>query len=196
MRKIAYKAVVMGVSAGGLAAISEILSQLPTGFNLPLLVVQHVHPRQDAAIGNLYNNICPLPVKEAEDKEEIAPGCVYFAPPNYHLLVERSGTVALSADEKVNWARPSIDVLFESAVYAWGGQLVGIILTGANNDGARGLKLIRAAGGYTIAQDPTTAEYPEMPQSALDAGAVLEVLPLGEIGLRLSLFGNGKANDN
>ncbi|MDJ0763681.1 MAG: chemotaxis protein CheB [Myxococcota bacterium] len=193
---MAYKAVVMGVSAGGLAAISEILSQLPTGFNLPLLVVQHVHPRQDAAIGNLYNNICPLPVKEAEDKEEIAPGCVYFAPPNYHLLVERSGTVALSADEKVNWARPSIDVLFESAVYAWGGQLVGIILTGANNDGARGLKLIRAAGGYTIAQDPTTAEYPEMPQSALDAGAVLEVLPLGEIGLRLSLFGNGKANDN
>ena len=130
-----------------------------------------------------------LAVKDAEDKEEVRPGYAYFAPPNYHLLEERNGSLALSVDGKVNWSRPSIDVLFESAVYAFAPALIGVILTGASSDGARGIRLIKEHGGLTIAQDPVTAAHPEMPQAAIDTGSVDKVLTLKEIGELIKEFG-------
>jgi len=136
---------------------------------------------------------CPLRVTEARDKEPLQAGQVYLAPPNYHLLVECNGSLALSADEKVNWARPSIDVLFESAVYAWGGDLVGVLLTGANADGVRGLQRIQERGGWTLVQTPESAECPEMPRAAIAAGCAGEVLSIPQMGQRLSVLGSGGA---
>jgi len=122
-----------------------------------------------------------LVIREASDKDELQPGCVYIAPPDYHLLVER-GTVALSTEEAVRYSRPSIDVMFESAADAYGERLVGVILTGANDDGALGLKRIRDGGGVAVVQDPATAERREMPEAAIAAVASAKVLPLEEIG--------------
>jgi two-component system chemotaxis response regulator CheB len=167
-------------------ALSELFSYLPGGFPLPIIVVQHLHPTGEGYLYDYLNDRCALTVKEAGDKESIRPGHIYFAPPDYHLLVERDETLALSIDEKVNYARPSIDVLFESAAHVWSSDLIGVILTGVNHDGARGLRLIREYGGLTIAQDPATAEYPVMPQAAIDAGGVDRILPLDEIGGFLS----------
>jgi len=189
------RAIVVGTSAGGLAALGELFSLLPAELGLPVLVVQHLHPKQDASMHAFFNRTCALHVKEAEDKEPVEPGRIYFAPPDYHLLVERDGALALSADEKVRWSRPSIDVLFESAVYAYAPALIGVILTGANGDGTRGLQLIREHGGLTIAQDPRTCEYPEMPRSAIAAGAVMKVLTLKEIGAFLTQSACGGEND-
>jgi two-component system chemotaxis response regulator CheB len=186
MKRKGYRAVVIGVSAGGSEALSGLFSHLPGGFPLPMIVVQHVHPTQDGSWFGHFNAKCTLKVKEAGDKESIRPGHIYFAPPGYHLLVERDETFALSVDDKVNYARPSIDVLFESAAYVWSPDLIGIILTGANHDGARGLCLIREYGGLTIAQDPASAEHPVMPQAAIDAGGVGRILSLDEIGGFLS----------
>jgi two-component system chemotaxis response regulator CheB len=121
-------------------------------------------------------------VKEAEEKEPIRTGYVYFAPPNYHLLIEDDLTFALSIDAKVNYSRPSIDVLFESAVHVYGSQVVAIILTGANNDGAQGIRLVKAQGGLAIVQDPQTADSPFMPKAALEATPVDGVLSPREIG--------------
>lgn len=180
-----YDAVVIGASAGGLKALFAVLAPLPAEFSLPVVIAQHVHPTQGSCLAELLDRETSFRVKEAEDKEAVQPGFVYVAPPNYHLLVERGGTLSLSIDDKVNFSRPSIDVLFESAAHAWAPGLIGIILTGANCDGAQGLRLIRELGGLTIAQDPATAVHPFMPQAAIDAGAACEVLPISEISKRL-----------
>ena len=132
------QAVVIGTSAGGVQALSQVLPRLPADFPAPVLVVVHVPPRQSNSLVDLFAAKCRLPVKEAEDKEPLAPGTIYFAPPDYHVLVEASGTIALSSDEHVNHSRPAIDVLFESAADAFGPELVGIVMTGANSDGAQG----------------------------------------------------------
>lgn len=121
-------------------------------------------------------------MKEADEKEEIENGVVYFAPPNYHLLIERDHTFSLSADRRVNFARPSVDVLFESAANAYGSELIGVILTGANNDGARGLKKIKDMGGLTIVQDPASAEARYMPEAAIEEVQTVDyILPLEKI---------------
>lgn len=180
------QAIVVGASAGGLTALTELLSCLPADLTVPILVVLHVHPRQDESPFQALERSCPLRVSEAEDKETIEPGQVYLAPPNYHLLVEPTGQLALSVDDKVSWARPSVDVLFESAVYAWGPALVGVILTGANADGAEGLQRIKHGGGVTLVQTPETARCPEMPQAAIATGCVDEVLSIAQLGQRLS----------
>ena len=177
-----YKAVVMGVSAGGMDALTGLFSCLPQGFPLPIIVVQHLSSTQDGYLFEHFNRRCALTVKEADEKERIQPGHIYFAPPGYHLLVERDETFSLSVDEKVNYARPSIDVLFVSAAHAWPGGLIGIILTGANHDGAHGMCVIQAHGGLTIAQDPATALHPVMPKAAVDAGCVDRILGLEAIG--------------
>jgi len=192
---IGYKAIVIGVSAGGLAALSKLFPCLPDRFPLPVIVVQHVHAAANRYIYTHFNNKCTLTIKEADDKEEIRPGFLYFAPPDYHLLIERDETFSLSIDARVNYSRPSIDVLFESAVYVWSSGLIGILLTGANNDGAHGMRLIKEHGGLTIAQDPATAEYPVMPKAAIDAGVVDEVLGLEQIGKRLIELGSGSAGE-
>ena len=130
-----YKAIVIGASAGGLNALQEILAPLPADFHLPILIVQHRFPTADDLLTFALNESCRLMVKEADEKDYIEPGYVYVAPPNYHLLVERNRTLSLSADAKVCYSRPSIDVLFESAADVFLSQLIGIILTGANHDG-------------------------------------------------------------
>ena len=180
-----YHAVVIGASAGGMKALLGVLAPLSAEFRLPVVVAQHVHATQGPCFVEHLNRETSLTVKEAQDKETVQSGFVYVAPPNYHLLVERGGTLSLSIDEKVNFSRPSIDVLFESAAHAWAPGLIGVILTGANHDGAQGLRLIRELGGLTIAQDPATADYPFMPQAAIDAGAAWDVLPIAEISKRL-----------
>ncbi len=181
-----YEAVVMGASAGGGAALAALFPLFPAAYPLPLIVVQHLHPLQTSAAPIYLDSDCALTIKEAEEKEPIEPGYVYFAPPNYHLLIEDDRSFSLSVDERVNYVRPSIDVLFESAVDAYGPHLVGVILTGANHDGAQGLRLIKEHGGLTIVQDPATAEAPYMPRAALQATRVDHVLSLAEIGQLLA----------
>jgi two-component system, chemotaxis family, protein-glutamate methylesterase/glutaminase len=124
---------------------------------------------------------CDIKIKQADEKETIEPNCVYVAPPDYHLLVERDGTFSLNSDPLVRFSRPSIDVLFETAAVAYGTELVAVLLTGANSDGTAGLKMIRDLGGYTIAQDPQEAQFAYMPQAAIDAGVVRQVWNLSEI---------------
>jgi two-component system, chemotaxis family, protein-glutamate methylesterase/glutaminase len=181
--------IVMGGSAGGFSAISTILSTLAPNFKLPILYVQHLHPSDDGNFVRHLGRSVRLPVIEPNDKEVIKQGRIYTAPANYHMLVERTGTIALSTVEKVNWSRPSIDVLFESAALAMGGKLIAVILSGASNDGAAGIEAVKAAGGLTIAQDPATAESPLMPQTAIDTGKVDEVLTVEQIGQRLMKLG-------
>ena len=173
-----YKAIVVGASAGGVEALSKLFSHLGAKFPLSIIVVQHSHPSGDSYLAEFFNGKYALTVKEAHDKEPIQQGHIYFAPPDYHLLIERDQTFSLNIDEKVNYVRPSIDVLFESAAYVWSSNLIGIILTGANRDGAYGMRLIKEHGGLTIAQDPATAENPVMPKAAIDAGGVDNILSL------------------
>jgi two-component system, chemotaxis family, protein-glutamate methylesterase/glutaminase len=176
-----YKAIVIGVSSGGLNAMKTLLPALPADFPLPVIIVQHIGPRSDGTWIGLLNNMCALRVKEADEKEKIERGNVYVAPPNYHLLVEKDETFSLTVDEKVNFARPSIDVLFESAAVAYKDRLIGIILTGANSDGTAGMKKIKENGGLTIVQDPDTAESSFMPASVITSITVDYVLAMENI---------------
>jgi len=180
-----FRAVVMGASAGGRDALAAVLSRLPPDYAVPVLIVQHLHPDDDGGLADSLARATPLRVVAPCDKQCIEPGCVYVAPANYHRLVERIGSIALSTEGHVNWSRPSIDVLFESAAHVYGEQLLAVILTGANGDGTQGMRTVRALGGRALAQDPATAENPVMPQSAIDAGAIDEVLNLMNIAERM-----------
>jgi two-component system, chemotaxis family, protein-glutamate methylesterase/glutaminase len=176
-----YEAVTMGVSSGGMSALKVILPALPADFPLPLIIVQHIGAQSEGFWIDLLNNMCKLEVKEADEKESIQKGKVYIAPPNYHLLVEPDRTFALSTDKRVNFARPSIDVLFESAAIVYREKLIGVVLTGSNNDGARGLAKIKELGGLAIVQDPETAESSSMPLAALQATQTIHSYPLEKI---------------
>lgn len=188
-RSARSRIVVVGTSAGGLRALERILGGLPASYRLPIVVVQH-RSRESDAFAGVMANLVPLPVHEAEDKAPlVAPG-VWLAPPDYHLLVE-PGRLALSTDEPVGFSRPSIDVLFESAADAYGPGAVGLLLTGANSDGTRGLARIRDAGGCAIVQDPATAESREMPAAAIRHGVADQVVPLDEIATELVRIASG-----
>lgn len=186
----------MGGSAGGSKALARILALLPEDFALPLLVVQHLHQSDDGAFALHLATLTRLPVVEPCDKATIEAGCLYTAPANYHMLVERGGTISLSVAERVNWSRPSIDVLFESAAVVWGAGVVAVILSGANADGAMGMGAVKAAGGLTIAQDPADADSQTMPRAAIAAGAVDEVLRAEEIGRLLAELGRKRMSCN
>ncbi len=177
-----YRAVVIGASAGGLAAVSTILSSLKSTFCIPVLLAQHISPHTESYLASHFEMKSTLGVKEAEDKEPIRRGNLYIAPPNYHLLVDFDGCTALSIDPPVNYSRPSIDVLFESASDYFGKELIGIVLTGANADGAAGLKRIKERGGMAVVQSVETAEAQAMPEAAIEAADVDHILPLEEIG--------------
>lgn len=164
-----FKAVVIGVSTGGVSALKFLLGSLPKDFPLPILVVTHITPDSDDSLAVLLDTLCAIRVKEADEQEPVLPGTVYLAPANYHLLVERGGVLAFSIDPPVNYARPSVDVLFETAAEAFGAGLVGIVLTGAGSDGSRGLRKIKDFGGTAIVQAPADAEMSSMPESALQA---------------------------
>ena len=177
-----YEAVVVGASAGGGAALRAILSKLPGEFPLPILVAQHLHPSDEGRFATSIADVARMSVATICDKQAIEPGRIYIAPARYHMLVEKDRTIALSVDEKVKWSRPSIDVLFDSAARVYGGQLIAVILSGANDDGADGMRAVRQFGGYPIVQDPATAESPTMPLAAIQAARIETVVSLGKIG--------------
>lgn len=176
-----YIAIVIGGSAGGFQTISPILQRQPKNFPQSILVTLHLHEKSISYFPHHLNKICKLRVKEADEKEAIEPGTVYFAPPNYHMLVEDDHTISFTADEKINYCRPSIDVLFETAADVYAEKLVGVILTGANNDGSNGLKKIKDCGGLTIVQNPKTAAFDEMPRSAIATTQVDHILEAKDI---------------
>jgi two-component system chemotaxis response regulator CheB len=179
---VPHELVVVGASWGGLHALGSLLSDLPPDFEPPIAIAQHRHPdSQPGTLMQLLQQKTTRRVVEAEDKLAIEPQHVYVAPPDYHLLVQR-GSFALSVDERVRFARPSIDVLFESAADAYGDRVIGIILTGANDDGALGLARIKELGGVAVIQDPAAAAKRTMPEAAIAKTAADAVLPLEEIG--------------
>ena len=176
-----YEAVVIGVSAGGLLALKTLLPALPPSFPVPVIIVQHISERSDGYMVKYLNQESSITVKEAEDKEPIYSGIAYLAPPGYHLLIELERIFGLSVDARVNYSCPSIDVLFESAANVFGESLIGIVLTGANADGAHGLKVIKEHGGLAIVQNPKTAQSPAMPKAALAAADADYVINLEQI---------------
>lgn len=172
-----YEIVVIGTSWGGLSAVSSVTAELPSTFALPIVVVQHRSPDAPGLMAELLQLRTRLKVVEVEDKQPVLSGHVFVAPPNYHLLFDR-GVFSLTTDAPVRYSRPSIDVTFMSAADEYGRRTIGIVLTGANEDGALGLKRIADRGGYTIVQDPLTAESPIMPQAAIRMVPQARVLPL------------------
>lgn len=183
------KAILIGASAGAVQTLLAILPALPASFPLPVLVVVHIPPDRDNMLVPLLQSKCRITVKEAEDKEPIEGGVIYFAPSDYHLLVETDRSLALSTDEPVNFSRPSIDVLFESAADAFGAGLVGVILTGANHDGAAGLRSVQAAGGVAIVQDRAEAYATAMPDAALQACPAAHIMTIDAITAYLTSLG-------
>ncbi|MDO9512836.1 MAG: chemotaxis protein CheB [Bacteroidales bacterium] len=179
--ELSYQAVVIGASAGGLDALSLILSKLPVTFNKPIIIVQHISSSSDGYMTQHLNNLCHITVKEAEDKENILPGTAYIAPANYHILIDDNYQLCLSVDEKVNHSRPSIDVLFESAAYVYKELLCAVVLTGASADGANGCQKIEDYGGMVLVQDPKTASSRAMPEAAIKRTKNAKVLTLEEI---------------
>ncbi|MGZ4417401.1 MAG: chemotaxis protein CheB [Gaiellaceae bacterium] len=177
-----YDLVCIGASWGGLKAVGQVLTDLPAELDLPIAIAQHRHPDSQAeTLAELLQTKTDRHVLDVEDKMPIASRHVYVAPPNYHLLVER-GSFALSVDEHVQYARPSIDVLFETAAHAYGAGVIGIVLTGANADGALGLARIKKAGGVALIQDPLGAARRTMPDAAIAATAADAILPVEAIG--------------
>ena len=176
---------VLGTSWGGLNAVRIILGTLPREFAAPIVIVQHRHRDSDGLLAELLQDVTPMPVAEVEDKDLVEPGHVYIAPPNYHLLIDE-GHFALSTEEAVRFSRPSIDVTFSSAADEYGSGTVGVVLTGANDDGARGLRRIIDRGGRAIVEDPKSAEIATMPAAALRAVPTATVLPIGGIGAHLT----------
>ncbi|UII31014.1 chemotaxis protein CheB [Fulvivirga ulvae] len=164
-----YEAIVIGTSAGGTKLLKSMVSKIPSHFSIPLIVVQHIAPGSNSYWVKLLDSLSAIKVKEADEKEKIEKGTMYLAPPDYHLLVEHDRTFSLAVSEHVNFARPSIDVLFETAADAYKNKLIGVILTGYNSDGATGLKKIKENGGLAIAQTPESCEAPSMPKAAIEA---------------------------
>lgn len=185
MTEPAVKAIAIGASAGAVQALMRILPVLPANYPIAVLVVVHVPPGRSNALVSLFQKKCKIDVKEADDKEPASPGVVYFAPSDYHMLVEADDTLSLSSDEPVNHSRPSIDVLMESAADAYGPSLVGVILTGANDDGALGLRAVVEAGGVGIVEDPAGAYASTMPTAALKACPSAKPMTIDALGAYL-----------
>jgi two-component system chemotaxis response regulator CheB len=182
---VAYEIVVVGTSWGGLSALRELIVGLPATLGLPIVVVQHRHRESDHLLTTLLQDETSLCVCEVEDKAPMTAGNVYFAPADYHLLVEQ-GFFSLSMDEPVRFSRPSIDVTFQSAADTYGARAVGVVLTGANADGAQGLRRIVSRGGRAFVQTPATAESPTMPQAAINAVPEAQVLTIAQISAQIA----------
>jgi two-component system chemotaxis response regulator CheB len=179
------EAIVIGGSAGAVEALGVLLPALPRQLQAAVFIVLHLPRERPSLLVEIFRSKCSLPVKEAEDKEPVQAGTVYFAPPDYHLLLDRGPQLSLSVDEPVHFSRPSVDVLFESAADVYGVRLMGIILSGANADGAAGLAAVHGAGGLTIVQEPGSAQVPVMALSALERSPADFVLSLEQIAALL-----------
>ncbi|MFT4607144.1 MAG: two-component system chemotaxis response regulator CheB [Urechidicola sp.] len=180
-----YELVVIGVSAGGMQALSKLLPALPDDYKIPVAIVQHIGANNNDYLPSYYSKICQLPVSWASPAMPIAEGHIYFAPPGYHLLVENDRTFSLSVDDSVNHSRPSIDVLFNSAADVFREKLIGVILTGASSDGSKGLCNIKNHNGLTLVQDPDEAEVETMPRAAIETVGVDKTFSLNELKLLL-----------
>lgn len=183
-RKIAGKhieAIVIGASAGGIRALMALLGKLPAHFRVPIIIVLHMPDTRESRLAEVFQHHVAMAVTMAQDKARIIPGTIYFAGPGYHLSVESDRSFSLSCEDPVHYSRPSIDFLMSSAADAYGASLAGILLTGANQDGAEGMACIHKRGGVTIVQDPAEAEMAFMPQSALDLFTPDFILPLEKI---------------
>jgi two-component system chemotaxis response regulator CheB len=181
---MSYSIASIGTSWGGLTALTRLLGGLPADFSIPIVVVQHRSKDSDRLLTQLLQDATDLKVCEIEDKDELCKGTVHVAPANYHVLVEE-GYLSLSIEDPVRFSRPSIDVTFSSAGDTYGARALGVILTGANEDGARGLAHIVKRGGRALIQDPKTAEIPIMPEAAIHAVPTAEIIPLGNLAPRL-----------
>lgn len=184
---------VIAASAGGYSALCTLFAGLSARFNPCVIAVLHSASDNHEALAASFARVCALPVTQACARERIRPRHVYIAPPGYHLLVEKNERFSLSMDEKVCYVRPSADVLFEAAVDAWGAAMIGVVLTGANEDGARGLQQVRARGGRAIVQSPVDAEVPQMPEAALRIAGADHVLRLEEIAPLLNRLAGAAA---
>jgi len=184
------EAVVIGGSAGGVDALIQLLPALPEDFDLPVFCILHLPPDRESRLAELFDERLAVPVREAADKEAIAAGTVYFAGAGYHLSVEQDFTFSLSCEPPVHYARPAIDLLMASSADAYGAGLVGILLTGANHDGADGMAQIRARGGFTVVQDPLEAQVDIMPLEAIRRCDPHLVLPLAGIQALLPMLEN------
>ncbi|SDA62986.1 CheB methylesterase [Pseudomonas sp. NFACC15-1] len=180
------EAIVVGASAGGVEALLRVFGHLRQGFGLPILAVLHLPDERDSQLASVLGHRLAVPVEEARDKQDIAPGTLYVATPGYHLSVEADRCLSLSLEEPVHHSRPSIDVLFESAADVYGEKLLAVVLTGANSDGARGLAKVRALGGITVVQDPAEAQVATMPEAALALHEPDHILTLQGIGQLLA----------
>lgn len=182
---IAYDVVALAASAGGLTALSIILSALPADFPAALLVVQHLDPRHRSLMAEILSRRTALPVKQAEEGDTVSPGQVYIAPPNWHLLVNPNGTISLSQSELVHFVRPSADLLFESVAASYKQRAIAVVLTGTGSDGSMGVAAIKKMNGTVIVQDEKTSQFWSMPSAAIQTGHVDFVLPLDEIASAL-----------
>lgn len=175
-----YELLIIGGSAGGLEVLLEVLPQLRTDLDYAVVLVMH-RRGGDSLLTGLLSDKTKLAVKEAEEKEAIRPGVIYIAPADYHLLIENDKTFSLDYSEKIHYSRPAIDASFETAAEAYGPLLAGVLLSGANADGAEGLLQIKQAGGLTIVQDPDEASVSYMPQQAIEKGAADKILTTRQI---------------
>ncbi|MBC3387299.1 chemotaxis protein CheB [Pseudomonas sp. SWRI12] len=182
----AIEAIVVGASAGGVEALLRVFGHLRKGFGVPVLVVLHLPDERDSQLASVFGHRLAVPVEEARDKQDIAPGTLYVATPGYHLSVEADRSLSLSLEAPVHHSRPSIDVLFESAADVYGETLLAVVLTGANDDGARGLARVKALGGITVVQDPVEAQVSTMPEAALALHEPDHILTLQGIGQLLA----------
>ncbi|MDZ4305971.1 MAG: chemotaxis protein CheB [Pseudomonas sp.] len=176
------QAIVVGASADGVEALLSVFGALAPGFNLPIIAVLHLPDERRSQLAEVFDRRLAIPVVEARDKETIQPGTLYFASPGYHLSVEHDHSLSLSQEERVHHSRPAIDYLFESAADAYGPNLLAILLTGANQDGARGLAQVKQRGGTTVIQDPAEARVAVMPMAALALHTPDHILTLSRIG--------------
>lgn len=176
-----FDVLALGASWGGVEVLSNLVAELPKNWCVPVVIVQHQHPYSGNALQRILSRRTTLPVIDVEDKDKLVPAHVYIAPANYHLLMEQDGSFSLSLEAPVNFSRPSIDVTFSSLSRVYQRRCIGVVLTGANDDGAQGIKDIKAGGGYTIAQQPESAEAPVMPAAAIATGAVDAILTPQEI---------------
>ena len=182
------QAIVIGVSSGGVEALGVLLPALPASLRAAVMVVLHLPPDRPSLLANIFAGRCALPVKEAEDKEDVLPGVVYFAPPDYHLLVDHGPQLVLSYDPPVQFSRPAIDPLFQTAADVYGKRLWGLVLTGGSEDGAAGLLAVSRAGGRCFVQDPDEAISRLMPAAALAQVPGAEVLGLQAMAARLAAW--------
>ena len=176
-----FEVVALAASAGGLGALSEVLSALPADFRAAIVLVQHLDPRHRSLMAEILGRRCPLQVRQAVDGDRLAPGLVLVAPPDHHLLVNGDGTTSLTRTELVHFVRPSADLMFESMAAGYRDRSIAVVLTGTGVDGEMGVRAVKTTGGTVIAQDRATSEYFGMPGAAIKTGCVDLILPLPEI---------------